>query len=57
MRNVSRKEKKFLVDMASAKQLEGLLSQVVPGDPHNGSTGSPARPVSSDSLHDPALAL
>ena len=52
MRNVSRKEKKFLVDMASAKQLEGLLSQVVPGDPHNGSHGYPVRSLYFDTLHD-----
>ena len=52
MRNVSRKEKKFLVDMASAKQLEGLLSQVVPGDLHNGSHGYPVRSLYFDTLHD-----
>ena len=55
MRNVSRKEKKFLVDMASAKQLEGLLSQVVPGDLHNGSHGYPVRSLYFDTLHDLSL--
>lgn len=52
MRNVSRKEKKFLVDLANAKQLEGLLSQVMPGDPHNGSRGYPVRSLYFDTLHD-----
>ena len=52
MRNISRKEKKFLVDLASAKKLEGLLSQVMPGDPHNGSRGYPVRSLYFDTLHD-----
>lgn len=52
MRNISRKEKKFLVDLTSAKKLEGLLSQVMPGDPHNGSRGYPVRSLYFDTLHD-----
>lgn len=52
MRNISRKGKKFLVDLASAKKLEGLLSQVMPGDPHNGSRGYPVRSLYFDTLHD-----
>lgn len=52
MRNISRKEKKFLVDLAAAKQLEGLLSQVLAGDLHNGAQGYPVRSLYFDTLHD-----
>lgn len=52
MRNVSRKEKKFLVDMASAKQLEGALAGVLAPDPHNGLFGYPIRSLYFDTLHD-----
>ncbi len=52
MRNVSRKEKKFLVDLANAKKLEGLLASVLAGDPHNGLRGYPIRSLYFDTLHD-----
>ena len=52
MRNVSRKEKKFLVDLASAKKLEGAFFGVLAGDPHNGLSGYPIRSLYFDTLHD-----
>lgn len=52
MRVVSRKEKKFLVDLAGAKKLEGILASVVAPDPHNGLQGYPIRSLYFDTLHD-----
>lgn len=52
MRSISRKEKKFLVDVASAKKLEGALAGVLAPDPHNGSRGYPIRSLYFDTLHD-----
>lgn len=52
MRQVSRKEKKFLADMANAKKLEHVLGQVLAEDPHNGLFGYPIRSLYFDTLHD-----
>ena len=52
MQVVSRKEKKFLVDLAGAKKLEGILASVVAPDPHNGLQGYPIRSLYFDTLHD-----
>lgn len=52
MRNVCRKEKKFLVDMASARTLEHNLAAILPADPHNGFNGYPVRSLYFDTLHD-----
>lgn len=52
MRNVCRKEKKFLVDMASARTLERNLAAILPADPHNGFNGYPVRSLYFDTLHD-----
>jgi hypothetical protein len=52
MRAVMRKEKKFLCDIASARQLQGLLGAVLQPDPHNGPCGYPVRSLYFDTLHD-----
>ena len=52
MRQVARKEKKYLVDMASAKLLEARLAAVLAPDPHNGVRGYPIRSLYFDTLHD-----
>lgn len=52
MRNVCRKEKKFLVDAACAKQLEGMLGSVLKADPHNGAWGYVVRSLYFDTPHD-----
>ncbi|MDO4290735.1 MAG: polyphosphate polymerase domain-containing protein [Eggerthellaceae bacterium] len=52
MRNVCRKEKKFLVDAARAKQLEGVLNGVMKADPHNGAYGYVVRSLYFDTPHD-----
>lgn len=52
MRSVSRKEKKFLVDLAAAKKLEGAFVGLLAADPHNGMCGYPIRSLYFDTLHD-----
>lgn len=52
MRQVSRKEKKFLVDAVNAKKLEHVLKQVLAEDSHNGPLGYPVRSLYFDTLHD-----
>ncbi|MGN0072287.1 MAG: polyphosphate polymerase domain-containing protein [Coriobacteriales bacterium] len=52
MRQVLRKEKKFLLDMATAKQLEARLAAVLRPDPHNGVQGYPVRSLYFDTPHD-----
>ena len=52
MRQVLRKEKKFLLDMATAKQLEAHLAAVLRPDPHDGAQGYPVRSLYFDTLHD-----
>lgn len=53
MRQVSRKEKKFLTDAAEAKRLEALLSTVLTPDAHNGgASGYAVRSLYFDTAHD-----
>lgn len=52
MRVVTRKEKKYLCDLASARQLQGLLGAVLMPDPHNGAFGYPVRSLYFDTLDD-----
>lgn len=52
MRQVLRKEKKFLLDMATAKQLEAHLAAVLRPDPHDDAQGYPVRSLYFDTLHD-----
>lgn len=52
VRSVSRKEKKFLVDLAAAKKLEGAFVGLLAADPHNGLGGYPIRSLYFDTLHD-----
>lgn len=52
MRKVMRKEKKFLLNLASAKQAECNLAAILAADPHNGFHGYPVRSLYFDTLHD-----
>lgn len=52
IRQVSRKEKKYLLDAACAKRLEGRLASVLAADDHNGSFGYPVRSLYFDTPHD-----
>lgn len=55
MRQVNRKEKKFLMDAASAKKLEALLGEVLQADSHNSDgdgDGYRIRTLYFDTLHD-----
>ncbi len=52
MRQVLRKEKKFLLNIASAKQAEARVGAILPADPHNGLFGYPVRSLYFDTLHD-----
>lgn len=52
VRQVLRKEKKFLVDIASAKRLEFGLGSVLRPDPHNGFNGYPVRSLYFDTPHE-----
>lgn len=52
MRNVNRKEKKFLLDLASAQTLQSQLEAVLQGDVHNGAQGYPVRSLYFDTPHD-----
>ena len=52
MRQVLRKEKKFLLNVASAKQVEARVAAILPGDAHNGYGGYPVRSLYFDTLHD-----
>lgn len=52
MRQVSRKEKKFLTDAMNAKKLEHVLEQVLAEDSHNGLFGYSVRSLYFDTLHD-----
>lgn len=52
MRNVNRKEKKFLLDVTSAQRLQHQLANVLRGDAHNGAQGYPVRSLYFDTPHD-----
>ena len=52
MRKVMRKEKKFLLNLASAKQAECNLAAILAADSHNGFHGYPVRSLYFDTLHD-----
>lgn len=52
MRQVTRQEKKFLVDPVSAAKLRRRLSAVMHEDEHNGACGYRVRSLYFDTLHD-----
>lgn len=52
MRNVSRVEKKFLMNVADASCIQARLAQVMHGDEHNGTFGYPVRSLYFDTPHD-----
>lgn len=52
MRQVTRQEKKFLVDPVSAAKLRRRLSTVMHEDEHNGACGYRIRSLYFDTLHD-----
>lgn len=52
MRQVLRKEKKYLMDIAQASQLEARLGAVLQPDPHNGACGYPVRSLYFDTPHE-----
>ena len=52
MRLVTRKERKYLTNLVSAKRLEALLDRVLIPDKYNGPTGYRIRSLYFDTIHD-----